>query len=198
MTTTAQGRVRRSIRFAQLDAQSGPAARESMPRRERMTVSGRLEMPSCPHTQDWTGGMGLSPSGRFRVIEEPGERRRAFSREGIRMDWARVLIWVTAAVLCTVLLVQFAAIGASSLQIQKLERRVETAQNKKQELRSQLDQVSGDISVCTKAVELNLISSGGARSIYLTAPLGATLVLVETLPVGTAEPELRASAASLE
>jgi len=194
----APGRIRRSVRFAQLDAQNDAPSRESMPRRERIRVSERLEMPSYQNTQDWTSGVGMSPSGRFQVIEDARERRKAFGREGLRKDVARALIWATAALLCVILLIQFASVGASSLQIQKLERRVETAQNKKQELRGQLDRVSGDISVCTKAVQLNLISSGGARTISLTAPLGATMMLVESQASSTEEPDLRALAAHME
>ncbi len=194
----APGRVRRSIRFAQLDAQSGAAAREAAPRRERMRVTERLEMPSYQNTQDWTNGLGVSPSGRFQVIEEPRKRQIIFGKEGVRKDWARMIIIAAAAVLCVVLLVQFASIGASSLQIQKLERRLETAEGRNRELRIQLEQVSGDISVCTKAVELNLISSGGAKSIALTAPLGATMILVDSAAQTTEEPELRAAAAQKE
>ena len=43
-----------------------------------------------------------------------------------------------------------------------------------------LAQQSGDISVCTEAVKLNLVSSGGVRPISLTAPTGARMTLVET------------------
>ena len=195
MTTAAPGRVRRSIRYAQLEASSGAAKRENPLRRERMTVRSGLEVPSFQNTQDWTSGMAMSPSGRFRVIEEPREHRRVFSREGIREDWARTIIWLLSALMAVVLLVMFASVGASSLQIRKLEKRMETAQAKKLELQSRLSASGGDISVCTKAVELNLISSSGAPTIQLTAPEGATMVLVETRGAApTEEPEMRASA----
>ena len=76
MTTAATGRVRRSVRFAQMQAGTESAVREGKPRRERMSVSGRLEMSSFPLSQDWTGGMGTSPSGRFQVVEhtQPGKK----------------------------------------------------------------------------------------------------------------------------
>ena len=195
MTMAASGRVRRSIRFAQLEAQSGAARRDTPLRRERMTLNERLEMPSYQNTQDWTGGMSVSPSGRFEVPREGIRRRKPFSREGIRVDWSRAILWIAAAVMCVVLLVQAASIGAGALRMQKLEARIEKAQANGRTLRTQLEQSSGDISVCTRAVEMNLISSSGAPTIRLTAPETATLMLVETsADQTTAETDLRASA----
>ncbi len=195
MTTAASGRIRRSIRFARLDAQAGPAFRDTSLRRERMTVPDRLEMPSYQNTQDWTGGMGMSPSGRFRVAEDPFQKRKSFTREGIRADWARGILWVLAALMCVVLLAELATAGAGAIQIQKLESRIEKAQSAGEALQAKLAVSSGDITVCTKAVELNLISSGGAPTIILTAPAAATMTLV-AMPeaAATEEPELRASA----
>ncbi len=195
MTTAATGRVRRSVRFAQMQAGTESAVREGKPRRERMSVSGRLEMSSFPLSQDWTGGMGTSPSGRFQVVEHTQPGKKPVSREGIRTDWARALIWIIAALLCTVLLAETAAMGTSALHVRKLQARIEAAENRNGELKSSLSVSSGDISVCTRAVELNLISSAGAPTIQLTAPENATMTLVETAEAGTtAEPEMRASA----
>ena len=70
MTMAASGRIRRSVRFAQLEQQSGNRKPEAMPRRQRITVADHLDSSSFRNTQDWTGGLGISPSGRFRVIEE--------------------------------------------------------------------------------------------------------------------------------
>ena len=203
MSTAVQGRVRRTIRFAQIEAQAGAAAWETSARRERMNVPGRLEMPSFQHTQDWTGGMETSPSGRFRVIEEPRQKQRPFSREGVRTDWARALIWMLAAFLSVALLVSLAAVGSSAINIQKLETRITAAESRSRDLNRQLAASSGDISVCTRAVELNLISSGGAPTIQLTAPAAATMTIVNTSAVQenqtaqtTEEPEMRAAAGS--
>ena len=193
MESASSGRIRRSVRFARLDAQAGPAGRETA-RRERMTVGPRLEMPSFQNTQDWTGGMGVSPSGRFRVAEEPGRRRKMFSRDGIRRDLARILLWILLVVLSVTLVVQFASIGAGSLRIRKLESKMAAARSRSEELERELAEKGGDIRVVTRAVEMNLISSGGAPTIRLEAPSGATLTLVETPAQATAEPELRASA----
>ena len=194
----ASGRVRRSIRFAQLDAQADTAVRDTALRRERMNLNERLEMPAFQNTQDWTGGMGVNPSGLFQVPREGIRKKKPFSREGIRSDWAHVLLLALVAVMCVALLVQVASIGAENLRIRKLEARIEKAQENGRALRTQLEQSSGDISVCTRAVELNLISSGGAPTIRLTAPSGATLMLVER-PVAeaTGEPEMRASLGNL-
>jgi len=196
MAAAATGRVRRSIRFAQLDAQSDAGFREVSRRRERMRVSGRLEMPSFQNTQDWTGSMGVSPSGQFQVIEEPRERPKILSRKGIRRDWSRGIIWVTAAVMLIMLLAQFAAIGAGAMRVQKIENRIQAPEAKNRSLQSDLAVLDGDISVCTRAVELNLISSGGAPVIWLTAPSGANMILVETAAdtPASGEADLRASA----
>ena len=192
MESASSGRIRRSVRFARLDAQAGPSGRETV-RRERMTVGPRLEMPSFQNTQDWAGGMGVSPSGRFRVVEEPRRRRNSFSREGIRQDLARVLLWILLVVLSVTLVVQFASIGAGSLRIRKLESKMAAARNRGEELERELAEQDGDIRVVTRAVEMNLISSGGAPTIPLTAPSAATLTLVETTAQATAEPGMRAS-----
>ena len=102
--------------------------------------------------------------------------------------------WILAAVLSVVLLVEFASIGASSLRIQKLETRIENARVKGEQLQRQLAEQGGDISVVTRAVEMNLISSSGATTIELRAPSGATLLLVENQAAeATAEPDMRAS-----
>ena len=53
--------------------------------RQRMTCSDSLQPFS--RTQDWTSGMTISPSGRFRVVEEAQPKRRAFSRaRGVPKD----------------------------------------------------------------------------------------------------------------
>ena len=196
MTTAASGRVRRSIRFARMEAQSAEVRRDASPRRERMTLRPGLEFSNCRNTQNWTDGMGISPSGRFRVVEEPRDRRRAVSRDGIRSDWAKILIWLLAAAAAVALLAVAASIGTGSLRIRKLETRIEAAQARNLELRGQLASLGGDVSVCTKAVELNMISSNGAPTIQLTAPAAANMVLMEAGEVtATQEPDIRASAA---
>ena len=197
-TATASGRIRRSVRFAKLEDQAA-AGRNTSLRRERITVAEKLEIPSYQNTQDWTGGMGMSPSGRFRVVEEPRKRQGILSRDGIRKDWAKILIWALAVIFSVVLLAEFASIGASSLRIRKLETRTEAAQNRGRQLQRELADQSGDISVLTRAVELNLISSGGASTILLTAPQGATMTLVETQSAqATEEPEIRAAITGTE
>lgn len=194
MSIAAQGRVRRTVRFAQMEASSSELQRDAVPRRERFRMTGKLEMPSCPNTQDWMCTMGTGPSARFQVIEEPRKPQPAISRAGVREDWARVILWVMAVVMCVTLLTTVAAIGSGRLRIQKLETRIDAAQAKQEALKRDLAALSGDISVCTRAVELNLISSNGARTIQLTAPEGATMTLVDSQETtGGNEPETRAS-----
>ena len=52
-------------------------------RRRRMTCSDRL--PSFHQTQDWTGSMGVSPSGRFRIVEEPTKKQRLLVNQFITL-----------------------------------------------------------------------------------------------------------------
>ena len=110
---------------------------------------------------------------------------------GIPRGIRRLLV----AALAVILLVEFAEIGASSLQAQKLQTRITAAEAKGKTIRAELAASSGDISILTKAVEMNLISSGGAQTILLTAPAAATMNLVTSSPAApTAEPALAASA----
>lgn len=124
--------------------------------------------------------MGVGPSGRFQVVEDGKTKNRAVSRKGIRQDWARILLLVMLTILIGTMLAELAAIGASRIQIQKLNSRIAAVESRNQALEEVLAQQSGDISVCTEAVKLNLVSSGGVRPISLTAPTGARMTLVET------------------
>ena len=195
MTTATSGRIRRSVRFAQLDAQFEANGREAPLVRERIRLPERLEIPSYENRQDWAGGMGMSPSGRFQVVEGTRPKQKILGKTGIRMDWAKAILWVLSAVLAVVLLVQFSSVGAASLRIGRLQTRIETAESRGRSLKEELTASSGDISVLTRAVEMNLISSGGAPTIQLTAPAAATMNLaVPQGPESTEEPALRASA----
>ena len=147
-------------------------------RRRRITVSDRI--PFFHQTQDWTGSMGVSPSGRFRVIEEPTQRQRVFSKEGIRWDAAWIAIVLVCVILLGVLLADLAGIGRSMKSITKMNSRIEMLTAKNEQLQQQLDLSTSDLSVCTEAVKLNLISSGGAKAVRLTAPENATLMLTGT------------------
>ena len=179
MTMAASGRIRRSVRFARLEEQDGVRRTEAMPRRQRMTVADHLESRSFPNEQDWTGGMGISPSGRFRVVENNGRRERVLSRKGIRQDWAKMALIVFAAMLAVALLVELAAIGSGQIAIQRINKSIESVEVRNEDLRGALARSSGDISVCTEAVKLNLVSSNGVRPISLTAPEGARMVLTD-------------------
>ena len=147
-------------------------------RRNRMSCSAALRTFS--QTQDWTGSMGVSPSGRFQVVEASQGKQRVFTREGIRWDVAWACLIATAILLSIILLVDLSGIGISMKSIQKLDRKIETVAASNDELQARLEYSSGDVSVCTEAVKRNLISSGGARTIRLTAPENANLTLTQT------------------
>ncbi len=151
-------------------------------RRARMTD--RLSEDRFPNTQDWSVKAGVSPSGRFQVVEEPRHRTALISAAGIRWDLARVMLMVIGSVMIIVLLVMLATIGSSSLQIRQLDEKISAVEEYNEQLRGKVAAHSGDISVCTEAVRLNLISSSGARTIQLTAPQGANLMLSEQAAAG--------------
>ncbi len=175
-STAGSGRIRRSVRFAQLDNQNGTAK----PQRQRFTEAAHLETASFPQRQDWTGSMGMSPSGRYRVIEKGETRVMPISRKGIRPDWGRTILVLLAIALIGIALFEAAAMGVSSLNIRKLNSQIASVEERNDNLRSALARSSGDISVCTEAVKMNLVSSNGVRPIPLTAPEGARMVLTET------------------
>ena len=139
--------------------------------RSRMTCSGSL--PSFHQTQDWTGGM--TASNRIPVIEEAKPKPRLISSEGIRWN-AAVAVLVAAAILFMILLAaDFICIGAGGRTITKLNASIRDLEARNERLQAQIDLEAGDTSVCTEAVKLNLISSNGARTIRLTAPVNAQL-----------------------
>ena len=147
-------------------------------RRQRFSCADSLK--EYEQTQDWTGQMGMSPSGRFQVIEEKREREPLITREGLqwRLGWG-ILIAV-AALLTLVLLVDLASIGTSARAIDRLSSRIELIAERNDTLSSQLSYSAGDISVCTEAIKLNLIAANGAATVQLTVPQGATMTFASS------------------
>ncbi len=143
--------------------------------RQRMTCSDSLRTFS--QTQDWTSGMSMSPSGRFQVIEESQPRRKAISREGIRWDMAWAVIILAAVLFAAILLADLAGIGTTSRTLSRLNDKVTAISARNDEMKAELAYSSGDVSVCTEAVKLNLIAGNGARTILLTAPGDACLTM---------------------
>lgn len=145
-------------------------------RRDRMSVSPNFT-GSVTQTQDWICGMNLSQSGRFQVVEEKKQRQRVISRNGIRNDAARVLLALLLAILIIVTLVDLAGIGTCDRRVRKLENKVASVTEKNENLENELLLCTGDVSVCTEAVRLNLVSSGGTRTVKLTVPESANMTL---------------------
>jgi len=143
--------------------------------RSRMTCSASL--PAFHQTQDWTGGLGISPSGRFQVIEENKPRKRIISGEGIRWNVAVTVLVILGLVLTLILVCDLAGIGQSGRVIGKLASKIENIENRNSEVTAEIGMMADSASVCTEAVKLNLISSNGARTIRLTAPANAQLTL---------------------
>ena len=145
--------------------------------RQRMTCSDSLQ--SFTNTQDWTNSMSMSPSGRFRVVESAQPKQKAFSRNGIRWDAAWILLITVTALCAFVLLADVAGMGMGSRTIGRLNSKIEDMTRRNAELKQEVDLSSGDVSVCTEAVKLNLISGYGAQTIRLTAPQTTGAVTAE-------------------
>ena len=141
--------------------------------RSRMTCSASL--PSFHQTQDWTGG--LTPNGRIPVIEEAKPRKRLISSEGIRWDAAVAALVIIGVLLVVLLTVDLACIGTSSRAVTKLNSSIHDLEAKNERIQAEIDMTTGSASVCTEAIKLNLISSNGARTIRLTAPVNAQLTI---------------------
>ena len=139
--------------------------------RSRMTCSASL--PSFHQTQDWTGG--LSASNRIPVIEETKPRQRLISSEGIRWSAAVTALIIVGVLLMAFLVVDVTNIGAGGRTITKLNSSIRDLETKNERLQAEIELQAGSSSVCTEAVKLNLISSNGARTIRLTAPVNAQL-----------------------
>ena len=144
-------------------------------RRSRMTCS--ADLPCIRQTQDWTGNMAMSPSGRFRVIEERQPKVRMISSDGIRWNAALTLLIVISLVLFAFLLSDLAGMGNSGRMIAKLSNRIQTIESKNEDLKMELELSTDSATVCTGAVKMDLISSNGAQTIRLTAPQDAKITL---------------------
>ena len=155
------------------DRRTGMRQQHADIRRERMSCSSSVR--TFTQTQDWTRNMEMSPSGRFRVVEDSRERTPVVTRDTIRWDAAVAVIVLLVVLLLGTILADAAGIGISSRNITRLNSKIENISGKNDTLKSQLMSSSGDVSVCTEAVKLNLIASGGATTISLTAPGNATL-----------------------
>ena len=141
--------------------------------RARMTCSASL--PTFQQTQDWTGGMAVSSSGRFRVVEDKKRKQPLISSEGIQWNVALAVLAVLGLVFAGILLADLAGMGTESRTLSKLSEKIETIENRNKKLQEELIQNTSNASVCTEAVKLDLISSNGAKTIRLTAPGNATL-----------------------
>ena len=139
--------------------------------RQRMTCSD--SMRTFTNTQDWTNGMGISPSGRFQVIEEARPKRKAISRDGIRWDVAWIIVAAIVLLCGAILVADLAGISISSRTIGRLDSKIADMTKRNDLLKQELELSASDVSVCTEAVKLNLVSSSGVRPIPLTAPSGA-------------------------
>ena len=144
--------------------------------RQRMTSADSVR--TFQQAQDWTGGMSVSPSGRFRVIEEKRPKQKIISAEGIRWDAAWIAIIAIAVLCAAILLADLAGIGSTSKSMTKLESKINAITERNDQMKSELEIKAGDVSVCTEAVKLNLISSRGVQTIQLTAPTEANLTMM--------------------
>ena len=163
-------------------------------RRKRMSCAESLQ--DFQKTQDWTGQMAMSPSGRFQVIEDSRKREPLITREGLQWRFGWGILIALTFLIAFVLLADVISIGSSGHTIDRLSSRIEMIAQKNDQLSAELSYSSGDISVCTEAVKLNLISANGATTVRLTAPQGANMTFTAAAGngAGHAPGELLASA----
>ena len=90
--------------------------------RQRMTCADTLRFDT--QSQDWTGGMGISPSGRFQVVECAKPKKAAISSDGIRWNVAWIAIAALTVICLGILLGDLAGIGIGNRNLTKLDRRI--------------------------------------------------------------------------
>ncbi len=143
--------------------------------RQRMRCSDSVRYNTS--SQDWTGSMQMSPSGRFQVIEEAKPKKKILSAEGVRWD-AAVIAIVAMVILCTgILLSDLACMGSGTKRISRLENTVAGITEENAEMVRQMEISASDKKVCTEAVKLNLISSNAVPTIRLTVPADTNLTI---------------------
>lgn len=143
--------------------------------RQRMTCADTLRFDT--QSQDWTGGMGISPSGRFQVIESAKPKKAIISSEGIRWNVAWAVIAAVLVLCLGILLGDMAGIGIGNRNLNKLDRKIAEIAGKNEKIEAELAMRDDDISVCTEAIKLDLVSANGAQTIRLTAPAEARLTV---------------------
>ena len=143
--------------------------------RERMTCADTVRFDT--QSQDWTGSMGISPSGRFQVIESAAPKKSVFSSEGLRWDVAWIVIIVVAVLCLGVLLGNLAGVGMGERALNKLDRKIADMADKNEKLETEIALRNDDVSMYTEAVKMDLISSGGMQTIRLIAPEEAKLTI---------------------
>ncbi len=159
--------VTRQIREG-FDRRTGERQQVNSLHRQRMTCSDTVR--SYTNTQDWTAGMSMSPSGRMRAVEQVKQKRKAFSKDGIRWNVAWIMLAGVIFLCMAILLADIAGMGIGSRSVGRLQNKISDQTRRNAKLQEELDYCAGDVSVCTEAVKLNLISGYGAQTISLTVP----------------------------
>ena len=187
MPILARRKVQDAVRQMQEEFARHTGARQQVNslHRQRMTCADSIQ--AYTNNQDWTNGMGISPSGRFRVIEEAKPRRKVFTKEGIRWDAAWIILAAVFFLCAAILLADLAGMGLGSSSIGRLNAKIEEAIQKNEELKQELAVNAGDAAVVTKAVALDLVSAYGVQTYYLTVPQapGAAAVTSEARSAST-------------
>ena len=180
--TVFPGRVSRKFQNVQADLRgilNPRTIRRQTEYRTRRPMTCADSVRTVQQTQDWTEGVGMSPSGRFQVIED-GRKPKLITREGIRWEAGRGALIAVGVILCLVLVLDLMSIGVKNRQNDKLSLKTQALEEKIADLEWELNYSAGDVNVMTEAVRLNLISGYGARTITLTAP-PASLTLTDSI-----------------
>ena len=121
--------------------------------------------------------MGICDRVLFNVVEIYGEKASVFCAEGFMWKAAWMIIAAISVICVAILLADLAGIGVSSRALGKLDSKSTEMSEKNEQLRAEIAYNAGDISVCTEAVKLNLVSGSGVRTIVLTAPQDANMTI---------------------
>ena len=143
--------------------------------RKRMTFSDSARFDTAP--QKRTEDIRLSPSGRFQVIEEARPKPKIISAEGIRWDAAVIALVATALICAAILLADLAGMGSGTRKLSRLESQISSISERNETMRAELAVSAGDVSICTEAVKLNLISGNAVQTVRLTAPPDVNMMI---------------------
>ncbi len=180
MTIAAERRIRRSAAYNPAGFGSGMHVRAEHTR-ERITCSDALNR-RLQNPKAWKDASSVHGDIRILKVDKVGNKQKLLTRGGIRWDLASAILLAMAVVFAIVLLTDLGVNGTSVRQIRTMELKLQAMQEKNDKLERQVAASMEDTNVKMEAVKLNLISSGGAGTVWLTVPEEATMLPADQPP----------------